>query len=1123
MRDKPDLWKGVARIQWGCVLMRLLGESSLELLPVVLSGLRSVERSRQAAPYETAVRTTRVLLGDVLTKRAVQANVFDFLSVDSDERSFEIDGDTLEFRARSEYDPAIAHAEVILREGLPVRSRSLDLADTKRDLVAQLDAQRRVPFRLNGLAFPRPEQHQLQRQPGGQITVRWPDLEALAGELDAADVLAGRSPLDWTGRLANARLQVTTSAGLRDTSEINLSGLKHLIGLPGSGKTTLITLLCVLLARRGLRVAVFFTAIQVAREYLETLHRYGVRTALLVGRSAERHVYHANQLAELIATQGIGGFGQTREGIELFGQSCPLPAFADSWPSQVEWRPGEAPCESIYEAGSAAPKLCPAWSLCGRVKNQRELVHASVWLGHILSADTTVPAHTSVERLRYFELVARTFDLVIIDECDEAQKVLDAHGAMTLNLTGSDESIHIDLQRTTGLLAANRARVSDGLLRFILRANEFERHTLRFVDEIRRLQQTRPDLARRYAEKLLTTTFLLREAIEAESREVEFSAQARSALSDLWETAMYAAFFERDNDDAAWPRARRFSPALGLSEAAGRSTWQQLNRSFKRYLALDHAASSERPIAEIVDLLARLIGARDAVSITPQVRLLVAVGFTIASYQRLAKDARSLARRGEIPDAGDLVFARASSELREVVPRSILGTFSSVRYRQAVLSDGLEIDYLVMDSTPRLLLKRLHELGATNVLLASATSWLERASEYHVDKSPDMVLSARKPQLGPVRLYFQPKPHPVTKRPLRFSGGGYEREDNLRHMVTALALPGPGGSSDLERVVRAVRTDLGKARKAALVVNSYDQVRLVVEQIRAVNPRLGERTRGVLRDLPSDQSRNHYVLRGQAEGLGHAVDVDVLVFPLGALGRGTNIVFTGDDADKGRAAIGSIFFLTRPHPAAGDLSLMLSLLARRTECLDAEDLRTLSLSEVNQLFDQRRYDVFRQIARLVSRPMSASQLDDETLRAFAANLLVAVLQMVGRGMRQAMPVEAYFVDAAWAPNSAEGRPDTPRTSILVAMREVLDTCLSTPDRDQRDVYQALYGIFAEAFRDIEGVVLPDTSIDEDIEDFSPSPAGLEDAMDGWEPPEDVGSEKAVEQDDVFEPVEEVTP
>jgi hypothetical protein len=177
---------------------------------------------------------------------------------------------------------------------------------------------------------------------------------------------------------------------------------------------------------------------------------------------------------------------------------------------------------------------------------------------------------------------------------------------------------------------------------------------------------------------------------------------------------------------------------------------------------------------------------------------------------------------------------------------------------------------------------------------------------------------------------------------------------------------------------------------------------------------------------------------------------------------------------------------------------MLSLLARRTERLDAEDLCALGLAEVREVYDRRRYEVFRQIARILARPMSASQLDDETLRVFAANLLVAVLQTIGRAMRKRMPVEVYFIDAAWAPHSAEGRPETARSSVLVAMRDVLAACVTARAPDQRDIYHALYGVFAEAFRDIDGVIFPQDRTDDAQDWFSPSPAGLEDAMDGWE-------------------------
>src|SRR5206468_11894915 len=136
-------------------------------------------------------------------------------------------------------------------------------------------------------------------------------------------------------------------------------------------------------------------------------------------------------------------------------------------------------------------------------------------------------------------------------------------------------------------------------------------------------------------------------------------------------------------------------------------------------------------------------------------------------------------------------------------------------------------------------------------------------------------------------------------------------------------------------------------------------VRLVLDEIHAVNGSLGERTRGVVRELPQDATRLRYVLRGQTESLGPDPGVDVVVFPLGALGRGTNVVFDTDDADKGRAAIGSVFFLTRPHPAAGDLNLMISLLAQATESLDRTDLSSMPLAAVADVVDQRRYDGYR--------------------------------------------------------------------------------------------------------------------------------------------------------------------
>ena len=1101
MRHKPDIWRGAARIQWGCVLMQLLGESNLTSLHLVLSGLRSVEGSLQAAPYQKAVRTARSILGEALTPRTVQAAVLDFIAEEQDSRSFDIDGDTLEFQARSDYDPEILSATRTLIDGLPAQQRTRDFADTSKHLVAHPSRDSAVPLRLHGVCFPAPETHNLERVSVGSVSVSWIDLEALASELDEMDREAGRQSRNWAGRLADIVVRVRTSSGLQQTDVLQLDGLRHLIGIPGSGKTTLIILLCILLARRGLRVAVFFTAIQVARDYLETLRGYDIDAGLLIGRATRTHLRHANRLSELVANrEGGGGFARSVEGVDLLAQSCPLPAFADSWPEDDTWRFGEAPCERIYEAGSATPKLCPAWSLCGRVKSRRQLVNSPIWLGHIRGLDTTVPAHTSEERLRYFELVARSFDLVVVDEADEAQKNLDEYGAQILTLTGNVDSIHAGLLQTQSTLATNRTPVNNALLRYLVRANEFQGFTLGLVQEIRSLRVDRQDLASRYEDKLLTVGFLLREAIDEIGRAEKLAPGLLSALSDLWETAMYSAYHERDNENGFWPRVQRHKGVLGRSSEDCQDIWRRLNRAFRQYLALDQAVAREKPLAELSSTFLGLLGSSDTTGISPHVRLLTVAGFTIASYQRLAREARYLALRGELPEGDSgLGLYVPSPELREAVPRSILGTFTSVRFRRVPETEGFEIDYLVMDCTPRMLLHRLHDTGGANVLLASATSCLEPSSQYHVGRTPDIVLSPQSPQLGEVRMYFQPKLDRTTRRPIRFSGGGAVRNRKLRSMVTELATPAPSGRSDLERTLSTTITQSGRTRKAALVVNSYEQVRLVVDELATANPSLSSRTRGVLDSLPGDHTRSRFVTRGRVEEVGADPDVDVLVFPMGAIGRAMNIVFT-DDEDSGRAAIGSIFFLTRPHPAAGDLGLMQSIVARETERLDSEDMRQLNLAEVEEVFRRRRYQAYGKIARLLARPMAFSQLDDETRRTFAANLLVSILQMVGRGIRRGMPVEVYFVDAAWAPNSADGEPESASSSTLVVMQDVLERCLDTPDPVEREMYSEIYGPFAEAFRDIDGVIPPTSFGPVGGEDYSPSPAGLEDAV-GWDRPD----------------------
>lgn len=1111
----PPDWRRQLRIQWSCVLLELLGERSLELLPHLLSGSKAFETSYQATGYAQAIAQNRRHTGPLPTRRAVQKAVRDLYTFAREAGvtpAYRIDEASLLFTREEGKDDEIERARAVLLSPLAHTKPVRKLAQTEDDLVVRLredNSPVNIPLRLAGLTPPPPAQHNLHRTPARELTVSLAALRTMAEAMDAQDEAAQRFPREeWGKRLQDIIVDAWGKGQLRRTEELDLTGLRHLIGLPGSGKTTLITLLCAHLAAAGLRVAVFFTSIETARDYLERLRNYQVQAGLLVGRGPATHARHADRLAQLIAAQGHDGFADTRAGADLLAQTCPLPAFAvDETTAWREWRPTETPCEKFYLPDSLSKDnpqalLCPLWSQCGRVKNQRELVTAPVWLGHVRSADTQVPAHTSTDKLQYFELLAEHFDLLIFDEADESQRLLDDLGALTLELGGTHESIHMQAQRVTGMALTGGVaslRERELLLPHVYAANTFERHLIRFYDTVSRLNKE--ELGKQLEQQLLTTNYLIRFALERVPVASTLSSDYRAGLYDFWDSAVYAAFY---GDARPEQRVADWQRRLGFkTEKKARKRWEVLVAALATYLhALYHdenvQAATDALSAQLNDLLHVPPAYHSLVA--PVAQLLVEVGFAVASYQKLARIAQSLSQFGLLPDS--LVGGQISEALRLLVPVNLLGPFSAVRFRYGQTGrragqrfPNVVIDYLLLDATPRLLLHRLHGPGRAHVLLASATSWLPDSPAYHLGVAPSYVLRSARPAPVQIQLRCQPIAHP--ERPhdyLRFSGAAGAQFENLAHMVASLARADATGTSALERDALFSSGPRKRRRLAALIVNSYEQVQLVMQALVEANKDLAKHARGIVRTRPTDGlPAKQYLLKGQVELLGQLVDnegVQVVVFPFTALGRGINIVFNDaeniHDPDNRTAAIGTVYFLTRPHPTAGDVSLLLSTIAQHTEHFDLTDFATSSLATIAEAFTEQRHLLYKKAMSLLARPLSAHRLPKEFIRPFAANLLIPILQTIGRAIRGGSPANVYFVDAAWAPHSAEWNEDNPRSqaddnrsSVLVTMQELFADYLSKdcPPEWFPPVLAALYAPFAQAFAfdSIEGLIAKHTN------------------------------------------------
>jgi pPIWI RE three-gene island domain Z len=1114
MRERPEFWQGDERIAWLCTFMEAcVGTDSLEYAPVLLSGLASVTAAPALGGSRQAAFNLRQLTRSYTTLQSIKHAVALYNDRHYRNRTqgpYRIDPQTLHFeRTDPLEDPLIAKARAWLGRSIPLERQSLTMADPSEPMAVALGPHVeavRVPVGPISAPLAARRTHDLGRRPSGRIRIPVADLSDLADEMDGCDRdHPERRPGNWRARLESFEVLVPdTQKGLGGTNTVELAGIKHLIGLPGAGKTTILMLLAMWLGRHEHRTMLLFPSIQVARQYMTDLAFYGVRVGMLVGQNPTTRRQHAEQVAETIAASGDqAGFGLTLDGADAFAANCVLPAFSTGDTSM--WGFGEAPCADVLQGaeknGRVKKRLCPVWTVCGRNKAPRELVDAEVWVGHVLSMDTPMPAQAVDERLRYFEYIAGTFDVVIFDEADDVQSRLDEHGAAVLSISGSEDSIHRQIQEQIHdrFARGDNHRLYDRNVELFSRElAEFGNHNTSLVSRVQNIPER---VSQHFANQLLTTSRLIGEILhgldwrrrprrdEDADRDVATGFTRARALTDLWDTAAYTAFYDRTGlGPARWPKADLCARVLGVDRDTLDARRDDLVRLFRRYLAEDFIIRRDAIVDEIAALFQDLCygeqgqpaGIRDAIT------LLVAITFMILGYQRIVPGTRALVGEGLIREP--IVSSTASTDLRRFIPENILGSFSGVRYSfspaRSTRQDArnVELHYIEFLGAPRQLMHRFHRLLEADggrpgpaVLLASATSFLDKSPSYHVSVGPHYLLRPRAPARHVARSVYRFKWIPDSARgeqPLRYSGAGDLGERNLERMVDALAAGGID-NSEIFKSIRNFDVQHEVRRKAALVVNSYRQARLVKQRLDDYHRDIGRRTRAVVRSLEGGERPEGYVTPAQVEALGDDDNCDVIVFPMRAIGRGVNVVFT-DGPRRLDAAIGSIYFLTRPHPSADDMQLLHGLAGRASQQFDervfdaGDDLATIAAA-----WRGGKVDTLRLVRRLLQEPLQASRLGAELFEPFTANQMVAILQTIGRGMRNGCPVAVYFVDAAWAARSAAGEVDSARDSMLVQMRVILEDCVAHPDPVIRAVYRELYCAFLEPLRRVEGVLFPE--------------------------------------------------
>lgn len=300
--------------------------------------------------------------------------------------------------------------------------------------------QKPVSVRIPGSFVPKKALpgHDLKvRDPRGPVTFRWDELAATAKWLDEQEAALLEEPErgHWLRRFRRLHLRCRENGKFVGKRHLTVSGVMHLIGMVGSGKSSLMILMAVCAARRGRHVTLVVGDVVSALRQAATLSRIGIFAAPVIG--ASNQLRHLERLHHIHASQPGGnsrltGFGPEHD---LLSTACALDALRNSATSTMPWGFQDAPCRGRLfpvDSEEQTPTRrescgCPLWENCQRHRNSRDLVRAQVWIttpAGLLYC--RVPAELNREDLRYLELVWRRSDLVIVDEADQVQTQFDA-------------------------------------------------------------------------------------------------------------------------------------------------------------------------------------------------------------------------------------------------------------------------------------------------------------------------------------------------------------------------------------------------------------------------------------------------------------------------------------------------------------------------------------------------------------------------------------------------------------------------------------------------------------------------------------------------------------------------
>ncbi|GAB3456088.1 hypothetical protein GCM10027570_37270 [Streptomonospora sediminis] len=878
----------------------------------------------------------------------------------------------------------------------------------------------------------------------------------------------------WSDVIDRIRPQWRKNGAFVDRDAFTVTDVLHMIGMVGAGKSTFMLLLAACAARRGEHVTLVVGDVLAALRHVAWFNKVALgdfTAAPIVGASS--HVRHINRMHRVHASgfehgPQLTGFGDENH---FLSTACALDGLrTDAQP----WGFREAPCRDRlipttpnHDDDRQQFHDCPLWNRCQRHRSSRDLVDASVWVTTAPGLlHSRVPRELNADQLRYLELVWRRSDLVIVDEADQVQTQLDSMFSPGQTLFGDDQEAWLEL------LADHTERELRG------------RNRAQFANRPVREWISNLDTARACANRLYT--LLQRNPLprggSTLKRWIKRDCFTEWTLADkLVRAWSHAAEPDRDNPryaalreafDAFLPdplgirgRAEGIPIAVGMVELTRAllsvADEDERGRRVQRWLNdLEHQLppyDDQKDDAE-TDWGAQLEEHALRAEFTMQLAVLSNV------LNALTRMWRTVEEPLRFDSANGLIFQRPPEDYTPVVPSPPMGAILGFQYNESGDNNagGMgQLRFFRCAGVGRWALLNLHRLFAVDdetgpaVLLLSGTSWAGTSPRYDIQLPVDAVLPAPSTELeGIDQSVFLRSTVEENGKTVEVSGEtGDRRRAALHTILRKLAIrPRSDRPSKLEAELNLLEPD---RRRILLIVGSYAEAREVADYL--VETRRD--WRGQVRHLVADDSEytTHWeptLRRGDVHRFAET-GARFLVAPLLAVERGHNIL-----NDDNRAAIGSVYFLVRPHPRPDDITYIVQMMNRWA----ADVVHRIGAGahgypneSLHALVRAVRSAGYRRWQRMLTVPLAYGSLDETHDRpALAWTQLVTIWQVIGRLVRGGCAARVHFCDGKFFARPGED----PQTSLVVGMRDALAEYL-TPDARcdpiEAEIAENLYG------------------------------------------------------------------